>query len=80
LRAVTEGKVYAMISFNNYSTNMEVAMADAYYAGKVLFPEKFADIDMETKTDEIIAKFLGRGIYAEMKEVGLTFGKITLGQ
>lgn len=80
LRAVREGKVYSMISFNNYSTNSEVAIADAYYAGKVLFPEKFADIDMETKTDEIIAKFLGRGIYAEMKEAGLTFGKITLGQ
>ncbi|WP_019849268.1 iron ABC transporter substrate-binding protein [Desulfitobacterium sp. PCE1] len=80
LRAVREGKVYSMINFNNYSTNSEVAIADAYYAGKVLFPEKFADIDMETKTDEIIAKFLGRGIYAEMKEAGLTFGKITLGQ
>lgn len=80
LRAVKEGNVYSIISFNNYTTNIEMAIADAYYAGKVLFPEKFADIDMETKTDEIFKKFLGKGIYADMKEAGLTFGKITLGR
>ncbi len=80
LRAVKEGNVYSMISFNNYSTNMELAIADAYYAGKVLYPEEFADIEIEAKTDEIFEKFLGKGIYKEMKEAGLTFGKITLGQ
>ncbi len=80
LRAVTEENVYSIISFNNYTTNIETAIADAYYAGKVLFPEKFADIDMEAKVDEIYKKFLGKGIYADMKEAGLSFGKITLGQ
>lgn len=80
LRAVKEGNVYSIISFNNYTTNIEMAIADAYYAGKVLFPEKFIDIDMETKTDEIFKKFLGKGIYVDMKEAGLSFGKITLGQ
>lgn len=80
LRGVKEGNVYSIISFNNYTTNIEMAIADAYYAGKVLFPEKFADIDIEAKTDEIFEKFLGKGIYTEMKEAGLAFGKITLGQ
>ncbi|SHN53342.1 iron ABC transporter substrate-binding protein [Desulfitobacterium chlororespirans] len=80
LRAVKEGNVYSIISFNNYTTNIEMAIADAYYAGKVLFPGKFADLDIETKTEEIFKNFLGKGIYSEMKEVGLTFGKITLGQ
>ncbi|MEM5818276.1 MAG: iron ABC transporter substrate-binding protein, partial [Desulfitobacterium hafniense] len=72
LRAVTEENVYSIISFNNYTTNIETAIADAYYAGKVLFPEKFADIDMEAKVDEIYKKFLGKGIYADMKEAGLS--------
>lgn len=80
LSAVKNGNVYSMISFNNYSTNLELAIADAYYAGKVLYPEQFTDIEIEAKTDEIFTRFLGKGIYQDMKEAGLTFGKITLGQ
>lgn len=80
LRAVKAGNVYSIISFNNYTTNIEMAIADAYYAGKVLFPEKFGDIDIEAKTEEIFKNFLGKGIYADMKEAGLSFGEITLGQ
>ena len=53
---------------------------DAYYAGKVLYPDRFEDIDMETKGNEILEMFLGRGFFREMEADGLYFGKLTLGE
>ena len=79
LRAVREGRVYSCISFNNYSTNVGYALADAYYAGTVLFPERFADVDIGAKTDEILEFLLGRGYYQEMAADGLSFGTMELG-
>ena len=79
LRAVQEGQVYSCISFNNYSTNVGYAIADAYYAGTVLFPERFADMDIAAKTDEILEFLLGEGYYDEMMADGLAFGPLELG-
>ena len=36
-----------------YYNNIETALADIYYVGKVLYPEQFADIDPVEKADEI---------------------------
>ncbi|MEG1658244.1 MAG: ABC transporter substrate-binding protein [Oscillibacter sp.] len=79
LRAVREGKVYSAVAFNNYSTNVGYALADAYYAGTVLFPDRFADLDIAAKTDEILEFLLGDGYYDEMAADGLSFGVIDLG-
>lgn len=79
LRAVQEGKLYSCISFNNYSTNVGYAIADAYYAGTVLFPEQFADVDIAAKTDEILEFLLGDAYYDEMVADGLSFGVMELG-
>lgn len=79
LRAVQEGKLYSCISFNNYSTNVGYAIADAYYAGIVMFPEQFADVDIAAKTDEILEFLLGDAYYDEMVADGLSFGVMELG-
>ena len=62
LRAVRNGQLYSCPSFNNYSTNVGYALADAYYAGTVLFPQQFSDIDIAEKADEILAFLLGGGL------------------
>lgn len=79
LRAVQEGKLYSCISFNNYSTNVGYAIADTYYAGIVMFPEQFADVDIASKTDEILEFLLGEAYYDEMVADGLSFGVMELG-
>lgn len=79
LRAVQEGNLYSCISFNNYSTNVGYAIADAYYAGIVMFPEQFADVDIAAKTDEILEFLLGDAYYDEMVADGLSFGVMELG-
>lgn len=80
LAAVEAGEVYAMPSFNNYSTNATYALANAYYAGTVLYPAQFQDVDIAAKTDEILTFFLGRAYYGDMTDQGLGFGPLTLGQ
>lgn len=68
LSAFKDGKVYLQMPFNYYSTNMEIALADAYYIGSVLYPEAFADIDPAEKFDEISNFFLGIDAYDRIAE------------
>lgn len=81
LRAVREGKVYAQIPYNNYTTNLDTALADSYFAGKVLFPERFADVEPTRKADEIYRFLLGKPLYAAVtKAYGGGFGRLELGK
>ena len=80
LSAVQNGQVYTMPSFNNYSTNITYCLMDAYYAGQVLYPQQFADIDLEEKSAEIMTAFLGKSFFKEMEADGLYYGKLTLGE
>ncbi len=80
LRAVREGRVYGLLPFNYYTTNIEVALSSAYYVGKVLFPDKFADINPEIKADEIFKFFVGKPVYQEMKKDYGGYRKIRLFQ
>ncbi|MEM1524872.1 MAG: ABC transporter substrate-binding protein [Nitrososphaerales archaeon] len=69
LNAFKNNRVFGTLPYNYYHTNIAVALADAYYIGKVLYPEKFADIDSEKKADEIFNAFLGKPLYQSYKEV-----------
>lgn len=80
LRAVQEGEVYTMPSFNNCSTNITYAIMNAYYAGIVLYPEAFADVDMAAIGGEILEFMLGVDFFEEMEAGGLYYGKLTIGQ
>ena len=63
LEAFRNGRVYGVIPFNYYHTNIATALANAYYIGKVLYPEAFGDVDPVSKADEIFSFFMGRQIY-----------------
>ena len=80
LTAVQEGKVYSQISFRSSATNLETALADAYYAACMIYPQQFADVDPEEKTAEIFEKLLGVNPYADLKEAGYEFGPIKIGK
>ncbi|WP_202320157.1 iron ABC transporter substrate-binding protein [Archaeoglobus neptunius] len=68
LKAFKNGKIYGILPFNYYTTNIETAIADAYYIGKVLYPDRFADLDPAKKADEIFEFFVGKKLYAEMEK------------
>lgn len=80
LTAVQEGKVYSQISFRSNASNLETALADAYYAACVMYPEQFGDIDPIAKAEEIFQKLLGVNPYANLKEAGYEFRPIQIGE
>ena len=80
LTAVQEGKVYSQISFRSSASNLETALADAYYAACVMYPEQFKDVDPVAKAGEIFEKLLGSNPYEDLKEAGYEFRPIKIGE
>ena len=80
LTAVQEGNVYSQISFRSSASNLETALADAYYAACIIYPEQFQDVDPVEKAQEIFEKLLGVNPYADLKEAGYEFRSIEIGQ
>ena len=80
LSAVKNGQVYSQLPYNYYSTNLDTAIADAYFLGNTIYPEAFADIDPELKADEIYQALLGQGVYDQMAENFGGFGTLNLGE
>lgn len=80
LTAVQKGRVYSQISFRSSASNLETALADAYYAACIMYPEQFADIDPVAKAQEIFNALLGVNPYADLKEAGYAFRPIQIGK
>lgn len=80
LKAVREGRVFSQISFRSYASNLETALADAYYAGSILYPDRFNDIDPVEKAGEIYRELLGKDPGQALKEAGYEFRPIRLGE
>lgn len=80
LTAVQEGKVYSQISFRSSASNLETALADAYYAACIMFPEAFSDIDPVEKAGKIFEALLGTNPYEDLKGAGYEFRPITIGE
>lgn len=78
LSAVQKGELYSQLPYNYYHTNLGTAIADAYYIGKVLYPEQFKDIDPEKKADEIYQFLLGKPLYAQLAQGFGGFKQLTL--
>ncbi|MGI5979201.1 MAG: iron ABC transporter substrate-binding protein [Oscillospiraceae bacterium] len=79
LKAVKNGQLYSQINYNYYGCNIELAIANAYYAGSVLYPEQFKDINIEEKADEIFKVMLGQPYVSVLKDNNNYFGKMTIG-
>ncbi len=79
LKAVREGKIYAQVNFNYYWCNMELAIVDSFYAGKIIYPEAFADLDFEAKAEEIFNEMIGMPYLSVLEVNGCGFGPISIG-
>lgn len=61
-RAGANQSVYQIWPYNNYHSNFDVMLMNAWYMGKILYPDRFADVDMNDKVNEISASFYGQPI------------------
>ena len=80
LTAVQNGKVFSQISFRSYASNLDTALADAYYVACILYPEQFQDVDPVAKAGEIFEMLLGANPYEDLKEAGYEFRPIKIGE
>ncbi|MDQ7785197.1 MAG: iron ABC transporter substrate-binding protein [Desulfomonilaceae bacterium] len=79
LKAFKTNQVYRLHPFNWYVVNIGTAVADAYAAGKILYPDRFADIDPAKKADDLYAYLLGKPVYEMMtRDYGDLGGRITV--
>ncbi|MGI6252547.1 MAG: iron ABC transporter substrate-binding protein [Aminivibrio sp.] len=68
LTAVREGRIWSVLPYNSYTINYGSVLANGYFVGKVLYPEKFQDVDPMTMADEIYTFLVGKPVFAAMNE------------
>lgn len=73
-KAWNSGEVYLEMAYNAYYTNFEIALINTWFAAKTVYPERFEDVDMTEKTNEITKMFLGQELAEEIFSCPSSFG------
>ena len=79
LRAVKDGSLYGVLP-HYYAASPDTVLAETYYMGSVLYPERFADINGATMADDWYRFFVGKPLYKEMAALFGGFKRIDLGE
>lgn len=80
LDSVRRSDVYGVLPYNWYSKNFGSIVANGYFIGHLLYPERFADIDPKQKADEIYTFLVGKAVFDSMNSSfhNLAFSRIKL--
>jgi iron complex transport system substrate-binding protein len=73
LSAFRKRNIHILHSFNWYMTNLGTVIADAYTVGKIIYPERFDDVDVDVKADQMYNFLVGKPVYKQMVE---NFGRL----
>ena len=73
LKAFQQGNLYTQPFFNFNGTNIDTGICDTYFIGATIYPDKFADVDLDAKYSEIYTTLLGVDFYQTMKNAGMGF-------
>lgn len=73
LTAVQQGRVYGVLPYNWYSQNFGSILANAYFIGALLYPDRFAGVDPVQEADGIYTFLVGKPVFGEMNAL---FGKL----
>ncbi|MEF9841994.1 MAG: ABC transporter substrate-binding protein [Raoultibacter sp.] len=76
LKAVQNKNTYTLIAYRFYATNIELALANCYQVGAVVYPDQFKDIKPTEKLDEITEFFLGKKLSNDLAKEGCEFKQI----
>lgn len=80
LAAVRKGRIQGVLPYNSYTLNYGSVLANGYFVGKTLYPDRFEDIDPAAMADEIFIFLVGKPVFSVLNEgfSGLVFSKIAL--
>jgi iron complex transport system substrate-binding protein len=67
LRAIQSRQTYVVLPFNWHTINYENLLCNMWFVGRTVYPDTFADVDVEQKCREIFTVFYGRDIFDEVK-------------
>ena len=73
-KAWQTGRVYLQMAYNAYYTNYETALTNTWFLAKTAYPDRFTDVDMAAKTDEITQAFLGKALSRDIFGAPASFG------
>ncbi len=68
LSAVQKGEVYTLLPNTFYFVNHDAVLVNAWFAGKTLYPDRFADVDPIKKANEIFTFLVGKPVFKELDE------------
>lgn len=77
LTANREKRIFGVLPYNWYTSNHGNTLADAYFIGKILYPDAFADISPAAKADEIYSFLVGKPVFAT---INAAFGNLVFRQ
>ena len=82
MSAVEKNNVFGLLPYNWYAQNFGSILADAWFIGKLIYPDRFKDIEPEQKADEIYTFLVGKPVYEIMNNnfQKLAFKKIPLSE
>lgn len=66
LTALNQEKLYGLLPYNWYSKNFGSILANAFFIGKVIYPEQFSDIDPDKQADLIYSFLVGKPVFSQM--------------
>ncbi|MCI1245713.1 MAG: ABC transporter substrate-binding protein [Bacilli bacterium] len=73
-KAWKDDRIYLQMAYNAYYTNLEMALVNTYYGGKVVYPDLFSDVDMDEITNRVTDAFLGKELATEIKGYDFSYG------
>ncbi|MCX7857911.1 MAG: iron ABC transporter substrate-binding protein [Deltaproteobacteria bacterium] len=78
LKAIKENKLFTILPYNYYNTNVELAVTNAFFIGKVVYPASFKNVNIDEQAERIIRFFVSESVYGEIKRNFGFFGKIVI--
>ena len=76
LAARRNDQVYLLMP-HYYGADPATVLSEAWYIGKILYPERFRDIEIADLADQFYTFFVGRPLYQEMAEIFGGFTKLS---
>ncbi|MCU4718246.1 ABC transporter substrate-binding protein [Halapricum hydrolyticum] len=68
LTAVSGGEIYTLLPHASYNHNYGSILANAYFVGTTLYPDRFDDADLSESVDSIFETLLGAPLYDDLLE------------
>jgi iron complex transport system substrate-binding protein len=80
LTAVRQGNVYGLLPYNWYTANYGSVLANAWFIGKTVYPDRFKDTDPEAEADRIYTFLVGEPVFRQMDALfsNLAFTKVPM--